>query len=849
MNLNYKILLTLPIFCVCASAHSQQYRTDTLPRYKTLSAGPEYKTSSFHQWLWGTNYRTEWSTPIKVPVVLLDTLKGGLKPKKAGGGHQTRSLHLETKADKDYTMRSVNKSLGKVLPKAFLGTFIEDLVDDKVSMSHPYGAGAVPYMAGKAGVYHTNPSFVYLPKQPALDSFNEMFGNEMFLFDQRVNGNWEEEPSLGSFKDFISTTDLVDKIKADNKIQVDQKQFVRSRLFDMFINDWDRHEDQWEWGAREKNGEHVYQPVPQDRDQVFFKYNGVLLKAMIGASGIKYFQALGDRLPDVNNFNFEERYLDRLFSNELTLTDWQQIAKDLQAHLTDAVIETSVKQLPPEIYAVSGQKLVNTLKERRKQIPEYATTYYRFIAKEVDVPGSSKDELFELVKLDNHKTQLNISRIGKNKTAPYYSRVFSDDETNEIRVYGIGGNDKFRVNGQGKNDIKIRTIGGIDKDSFFIATHQKVQVYDNNNNVFIGTNKRLHLSEDTTINSYKYGAFQYNKSGISPTIFYTNEDRLFVGLTYRLLQHKWRKEPFASDQRISANYSISQKAFSVIYNGLFPKAIANWDLNLYGDYDQVRWTNFFGLGNETAFTVKDINYYRTRTEEWNAKAGITRLFGRQRINVNGLFKSIRVIRDDERYVAKNINSLNPETLNGQRFGGGQLQYIYQYLNDSIVPTKGVSFLASGTYLNNIEQQNRRVAQYAGDLQLFIPIVKSLSFAIRGGAATVTGTPEFYQYVSIGGPQTVRAFRRDRFWGKSAVYNSNEIRLIRKVKSYLYNGKLGLGIFYDNGRVWMPNETSDTWHHGYGAGLILAPFNAIQAEVTYGISKDENLIQLKISKAL
>lgn len=849
MKLNYKTFLFIFSSMIWANAQTQPYRTDTLPRFKTLSAGPEYRTSSFHQWLWGKNYRKDWSTPVRMPVVLLDTLRGGLTPEKAGGGHQTKSLHVEDKHNKNYTFRSVNKTLGKVLPKPFLGTFIEDIVDDKVSMSHPYGAGAVPYMAGKAGVYHTSPQFVYLPKQPKLDSFNADFGNNVYLFDQRIKGNWEEAKSMGNFKDFIATDKLVDRMKEDNKVQVDQKWFVRSRLFDMFINDWDRHEDQWEWGAVERNGVKVYKPVPQDRDQAFFKFDGVLLKTLIGASGMKYFQPFSENLRDVNNFNFEERNLDRFFSNELTLSDWQTIATQLQQALTDDVIETSVKQLPPEIYAVSGNEIVSKLKARRSHLVEYATTYYKFIAQQVDVIGSSKDELFEIVHLDDQKTSLNISRRGKTKMQPFYSRTFDAAETNEIRVYGIGGNDKFVVNGPGKNGINVRVIGGIDKDSVVTASRQKVQVYDNNNDVFIGTGKKLHLSSDTTINSFDYGAYKYNRSGISPTIFYTNEDRLYVGLTYHSLKHKWRSDPFASSNKFSVNYSITQKAFSVIYDGLFPKRIGNWDLTLHGDYDQVRWTNFFGLGNETVFAVKDINYYRTRTEEWAGAVGITQRFNHQRLRLNALFKSVRVIHDEDRFVAKNINTLNPATLDGQRFGGGKLTYTYQHVNDSVAPTKGIAFTGSGTYLNNLDKADKSVTTFAGDLQLYIPLISKFSLAIRGGGATVSGQPEFYQYASVGGPQSVRGFRLDRFWGKSGVYNSNELRFISDVKSYLYRGKLGLGVFYDNGRVWMPNENSDTWHHGYGAGVLLAPFDAILAEVSYGISKDENIIQIKITRLL
>ena len=99
-----------------------QNNPDTI-RYKTVAAGPEYKRSSFYQWLWGTNYRKEWTTPVKFPVTFLDTLKGGIKEFKEGGGHQSKSLHIKTVQDKDYTLRSVDKSLAKLVPEIFNNTF------------------------------------------------------------------------------------------------------------------------------------------------------------------------------------------------------------------------------------------------------------------------------------------------------------------------------------------------------------------------------------------------------------------------------------------------------------------------------------------------------------------------------------------------------------------------------------------------------------------------------------------------------------------------------------------------------------------------------------------------------
>ncbi|HEX8332016.1 MAG TPA: BamA/TamA family outer membrane protein, partial [Segetibacter sp.] len=371
--------------------------------------------------------------------------------------------------------------------------------------------------------------------------------------------------------------------------------------------------------------------------------------------------------------------------------------------------------------------------------------------------------------------------------------------------------------------------------------------YDNPGNVVNSKGQtRLHISEDTSINSYKYKSFLYSKKGISPVLSYSNEDRLFIGLGYKMLQQKWRKEPFASKQSLSGNYSITQKAISLTYKGLFPKFIGNWDLDLLSSYDVIRWTNFFGLGNESKFVGGEIDFYRARTTEWLGSVGFEQKFTNSTIRISPFFQSVRVRNDTQRFVSKVISPTNPEVFNTDNFVGGQLIYILHSLNNPVVPTKGISLFGNATYTQNLKESARYVGNFSGDAHVYVPLFSQVSLAIRAGAGTVTGTPEFYQYPGIGGGQTMRGFRRDRFRGETAVYNSNELRFISDVKSYLFNGKAGLLVFYDNGRVWMPGETSNIWHSGYGAGILLAPFNKVLADVTYGISKDETLIQLRLS---
>lgn len=850
---NKQYIFFLFFFLFYAQLVSSQKNTgiDSANGYKEIKAGAQYNRSPFYQWLMGKNYRREWTTAAKVPVLLLDTAKGGLTAYKAGGGHQTKSLHVKTRNEKEYALRSVDKTLGKVLPAILHKTFLEDIVNDEVSMSHPYGAASVPVLAQKAGIYHTLPQYVYLPKQHLLDTFNNNFGNRLYLFEQRMSGSWKDAANLGNFEKYIDTYELIDSLHKDNRYEVDQRLFVRCRLFDMFIGDWDRHEDQWQWGLREKNDKKIYQPIPQDRDQAYFKYNGVLLKLLISASGLKYFQAFDHKLPDVKTFNYEERNLDRFFTNQMTLNDWVHVAEDLQQRLTDEVIEASLKQLPPEIFDISGNETIAKLKSRRAHLAEYATTYYKFIAREVEIVGSKDEEAFEVNGINNNETAIKVYRIKKDKKekVPYYSRVFKTGETKEVRLYGLSGKDTYTIDGNASKGINIRIIGGDEKDSIINRSAIKTDVYDDPNNAFVTTkDTRLHLSSDTGIHSYNYSGYLYDKKEVHPTLFYNYEDRLFAGIDAEIIHHKWRQSPFAYMHQLALNYSISQHAFSATYQGLFPKAIGKWDILLKGNYDAIRWTKFFGLGNETPLLTNYNDFYRMRSEEWLASAGINRKFPHSNITLNAFFQSIRVINDQGKFVSKIFTPVHPYNFGINNFAGAKAAYIYANVNDSTVPTKGFTFSGAATFNHNLSSSGKNFTTYYGSFQFYLPLLPKLSLAVRTAGLTVAGNPLFYQYVSIGGPETLRGYRLDRFWGKTGFYDANELRYITNIKSYIYNGKAGLLALFDNGRVWMPGETSNTWHTAFGGGVLLAPFNKILIVLTYAKSNEMKLFQLRVGRS-
>src|SRR5205085_4228533 len=121
----------------------------------------------------------------------------------------------------------------------------------------------------------------------------------------------------------------------------DQRAFVKVRLFDMLVNDWDRHEDNWRWGVTDTSEMQVFSPVPRDRDQAFYTKNGILISRIMAMTDLRFMQNFTHRVEDIHVLNLEQRNMDRFFTNRMDLDDWISIARELRQSLTDTVIALS----------------------------------------------------------------------------------------------------------------------------------------------------------------------------------------------------------------------------------------------------------------------------------------------------------------------------------------------------------------------------------------------------------------------------------------------------------------------------------------------------------------------------
>lgn len=819
--------------------------------YKIVAAGAEYKKPKFYQFLWGKNSRKEWITPVRIPVVDLDTLYGGLKPYQQGGGNETKSLRLKNAKGQELTMRSINKSRNDVVDKEFKGTVVEDIIQDGVSMSYPYSAFAVSLMQQAAGIPHTTPILIYVPEQKALDTFSKKFGNDLYLLEQRPDGDWSDDNNLGNFKKFISTDKIIEKLLKNNHNSAEQCAFIKVRLFDILINDWDRHEDNWRWGVKDSAGKELYTPVPRDRDQAFYTKDGILISSIMSAADLDFMQDFSKKVEHVNMLNIEQRNMDRFFTNRMDKDDWIKAAKELQQSLTDEVITQSVHGMPPEIFNISGPELIEKLKSRRTQLESFAKSYYMFLAKEVQITGTENQDLFVVNRLTTGETMVNVFETDtqfQKKDSPFYSRTFKPGETKEIRLYGIDGEDIYTVIDKSPG-INIRIIGGPAHDSVSEYTGRRLHIYDDENNTIVTRSIIKHFSNDSAVHAFNYEGYDYNMNHLHPYLLFNSRDGWYIGVNYTFLKHKWRRLPYANMTTVGLNYYGETRAINASVSILYPNIFNKWDLTLFGGYNALKWTNFFGTGNETMLASTNRPYHRMRSVDGSFKAGLSRHIGKSTYTISGLFQGLKIINDSSRYVAKVLRDAKEFTPN--YYAGLQLGYSYLTLNDSIVPTKGLTFLAgTGAYRNFT--QSDIFQNVAAKVQSYLPLAGRFSLAIKVGGEMIIGNSsvvnnaQFNQHAIIGGPVFIRGYRAERFWGKSSFYNQNDLRFITNIRSRLLNAKAGLLAFFDDGRVWLPGENSNTLHTSYGGGLIIAPFNKISATVTCGISKETKLLQFGIN---
>ena len=799
------------------------------------------KVGKFYRSLFGENYRKEWATKTKLPLIKISSFKGGLTPTQRGGGQQSLSLRLKDKNGNEWVMRSVNKYPDVVLPQQLRETFAKDILRDAMSAQHPYSALIVPVIAEAVGVPHTHPVIGWVAADTALGMFQKYFVNTVCLLEER-------EPTGKS----DNTDKLLKELKKDNDNSFDSVLFLKARLLDLLIGDWDRHEDQWRWVPEKNEKGKRYTPVPRDRDQVFHVIDGLFPKVATLPWLEPKLHDFNSHFKRLNTFFTNGAPLNAHFLNQFNYEEWMRITKDFVATVTDDVLEKALQRLPIESYALRHNQLLEQLKKRRDNMPQAMAAYYRFLNKIIDIQMSNKNELIEIKDAPNHDLQVSIYKISKEgKTKDQlFSKAFSPEITHEIRLYTEGGNDSLVLNNH--SNIKLRIVGGKgDKAYNLIASAKKVHLYEQNNKgQFIGnkTMFKRHLSNDSS-NTAFVTTNPYNKIIPMLNIGYNADDGLKLGSSLKFINQGFRKIPYGNMQQVSFNRALASDAYSFIYKGEWLNVLNKADFVMQAQaLAPSNSHNFFGVGNQTAFIKTEgfERFYRTRFNLYSIDPSVRwRNNRKMTLSLGPSFEYYQYKKTDNTDRIINYPSLihsydSSIIFNSKAFVGMVINLNFDNRDNTLLPSSGSFFNIKTQAYKGLNQFTKSFAQIISELAIYKKLDRQsyVVIANRLGGGYTFGKPTFYQSLFLGGHENLLGFRQYRFAGESILYNNFEIRLkIANISSYILPGQLGIMGFYDVGKVWAKGYNSDTWHQGVGSGIYFAPAQMAVFQLVTGYSKE------------
>lgn len=796
--------------------------------------------SSFYDFLFGRKYRDFYQMEIEVPTLKLDTMYGGLKAIRAGGGMQSNSLRLVNPEGKEYVLRSLKKNTTRFLQSLYPEIYMEQqfketgaskFLYDHYTSSNPFYPFIVDELSEAVGLSHTDPQLFYVPKQENLGKYNSNYGDEFYMLEERPMSEQAFQPNFGEGSDIISSMDLIREIQKDEENIVDEKAFVRARIFDLLLGDWDRHQDQWRWAEHKEGNRNVFRPIPRDRDQIFARYDGVLLKILLNIPAIRHFQHFDEEPKSLKWLNKSGFPLDVAFLRNMTEEDWLEEAKFIQENLTHEAIDRAFAELPQNAQNELTQEVIENLKIRRGKLDIWAKERYFFLQKQIVLTGTNKKEKFLIQRMPEGKTEVKIIRNKKAGEELVFERIYSSKETQEIWIYGLDDDDIFEVKGEGNQLIKIRLIGGQNHDVYKIDNGKSVIVYDyksKKNTIENSGNARIKRNDAYHLNTYDFYKPKYNVFFGYPNVGYNPDDGVKLGANLSYEINGFNRDPFSQKHQINAMVYFATSGFELGYEGEFVNAFPNWNLVLKAGMTSPNFSfNYFGYGNESLNQEVDseleMDFHRVKMQTLSFSPTLVRkgVYGTE-IKLGAKLESNKVEKTDGRWVS--LSPEIPESIFDQHyFGTTEVGFSYSNYDNKAFPTLGFTFDAQANWTVNLEETEKNFLKLEGHMGFthkIIPSGKLVLATLFHGNWIIGDDYVFYQGARIGGNKGLRGFRNERFLGNSSYHQTSDLRWeIGKGKG-LIPVKYGLTGGFDYGRVWLDGENSDKWHTSFGGGIWL-----------------------------
>ena len=800
----------------------------------TVVINEDYKEPPGGQrWLLGSKYRDLWATPVEIEVLDMSTAGGGLEPVMRVGGLQTPGLALKGADGRSYSFRATVKDPAAAIPVEFQGSGVEVIADDLMSSSIPGSDVLVPPFAEAVGVLHVEPRLVILPDDERLGEFREEFAGLVGTFMEYPTTGFAGSTAVLSPKEFLAAR------RAGPEGLVESRAYLRARLLDLLIGDWDRHHKQWRWARIP--GLDGLQPIPEDRDQAFSAYDGLVMNSVRsqGAHMVN-FRA---KYPSIDQITRNGSDQDRLILTDISRDEWMAITDEVAAAVTDEVINKSIGRLPEAYRAQIGDFLFTSLQERRTGLAEFSAKYYDFLNRQVDVNATDRSESVNVVRHADGKVSVRIAvKEDEVSNEPYFERTFLPGDTKDVRIYLRDGADHVTVSGDANHAVRVRVIAGSEQDGVHDKIGNGVDRYDFADQpepkkaaASRGGGQMRAIFSPNAVNIADTGPRDWGKISTPMSVLkYHKDSGLILGLGRVWEIYGFRKYPAAQRHTLRGGIAFGAGYGFVDYRGKFrtknPKMHTELTLRVSG-LDQLR---YYGLGNETSSDLPEEAYQIDERRVTFFPAVATDLGGPGTLSLGLLFRHSDSSGTDEDTI---LAQENPVGFGKYTEAGIRLHYEFDNRKVLRALEPGLQWRAEAAVFPPVADVENTYGFIEADVGWHVAAGRPVLFSFFGGGKKIWRDFPYFEAAYLGAHANIKGYSWNRFAGDAMLYGGAHIRWsFATVRSWI-PGEIGLVAGVEAGRVFLDGEDSRKWHPTYGAGFFFAPFDRLNA-IEIGFAKGD-----------
>jgi hypothetical protein len=330
------------------------------------------------------------------------------------------------------------------------------VVDDQMGAMFPFGGVVTAELASALGIVEPRPVPVVMPNDERLGEFRAAFAGRVGMLSVKPDERSGSRAGFGGYTRIIDSDSLKLVLRTDPHSVVDERAFLRARLLDALVGDWDRHAGQWRWGMRTAGDSTIWRVIPKDRDWAFSSINGLI--AVVARIFMPRYVGFSNHLPTAKRLVVTNDYR-RL--SRLERLDFLAVVQEVQSQLTDSVLSEAVNALPPEYLEKERDPLLTGLKSRRDELGQFGDAFYLAVASTVQVYGyDNREDVVDFERISPERVRVTL-RTGGAEGPIRYQRLIDGRETRTVQLFIDEAQDRVT----GNNDLPFKVEIVQDQDA------------------------------------------------------------------------------------------------------------------------------------------------------------------------------------------------------------------------------------------------------------------------------------------------------------------------------------------------------------------------------------------------